>query len=365
MRFKFLKAAVLLVTSLCFGQANVLSEKAQISVLTCGNGTESYSMFGHTAIRVNDVTQSLDVVFNYGTFDFETPNFMLKFIKGDLQYFISASRFEHFMASYQYENRSVTEQVIDLPKDKKQELYSTLTNQLYNEDRFYTYKFIDNNCTTKTNVILNSVLDEEIPLKVKSEENYRAVLYPYLQNNYFLNLGIQLIFGNRVDDAAETQFLPQQFFNSIEKSKYVLAENKLFSARENENKAPFWNSPVVFLVVLLLLFATLNKWVHVLFFAIAGLLGVFFTSIGLYSLHTEVLWNYNVLLFNPIMLYIAFLLLKDKKQSLKTPLLIYGFGLLVYFVLIFKSVVLQVAYPILLLFVALTLFYFIKSIKKA
>ena len=77
-----------------------LSENAQISVLTCDTGNELYSLFGHTAIRINDPANGIDVVFNYGMFDFRTPNFYLKFIKGDLQYFVSTSSFEDFYADY-------------------------------------------------------------------------------------------------------------------------------------------------------------------------------------------------------------------------------------------------------------------------
>ena len=62
-------------------QIKTLSEKAEISVLNCGLGNESYSLYGHTALRVKDTSQNLDIVFNYGTFDFNTSNFILKFVK--------------------------------------------------------------------------------------------------------------------------------------------------------------------------------------------------------------------------------------------------------------------------------------------
>ena len=62
------------------GKATTLSDKAEISVLTCSPGKELYSLFGHTAIRVHDPEQDLDVVFNYGTFDFDTPTPAIGFI---------------------------------------------------------------------------------------------------------------------------------------------------------------------------------------------------------------------------------------------------------------------------------------------
>ena len=56
-----------------------LSKEAEISILTCSPGTELYSLFGHTAIRVYDSSNHTDLVFNYGTFDFSTPHFYLKY----------------------------------------------------------------------------------------------------------------------------------------------------------------------------------------------------------------------------------------------------------------------------------------------
>jgi len=90
----------LLSINLSFSQNMVLSKNARVSVITCETGNESYSLFGHTAIRIADPDNHLDQVYNYGAFDFATPNFVLKFIKGDLQYFIIAHDFSDFMNQF-------------------------------------------------------------------------------------------------------------------------------------------------------------------------------------------------------------------------------------------------------------------------
>jgi hypothetical protein len=78
------------------------------------NGNESYS-FGHTAIRISDPSQFIDLVYNYGAFDFNTPNFVAKFTKGDLQYFAVAHPYTDFINDYTYERRSVYEQELNIP----------------------------------------------------------------------------------------------------------------------------------------------------------------------------------------------------------------------------------------------------------
>ena len=85
---------VILFTNKVIGQILPLSENAEVSIITCGTGSEIYSLFGHTAIRIKDTENQIDEVYNYGTFDFNTPNFILKFVKGDLQYFVTSLFFD-------------------------------------------------------------------------------------------------------------------------------------------------------------------------------------------------------------------------------------------------------------------------------
>lgn len=60
-------------------QTPELSPLSKISVLTSGPGDVLYSAFGHSAFRVRDVSQGIDVVYNYGVFDTSGENFYLKF----------------------------------------------------------------------------------------------------------------------------------------------------------------------------------------------------------------------------------------------------------------------------------------------
>ncbi len=94
--------ALLILISFCgFAQNITLSEKAKVSILTCGLGPESYAMYGHTGIRIQDSIYGIDVVYNYGAFDFSTPNFIGRVIKSDLQYFVTNGSFIDFYYNYQ------------------------------------------------------------------------------------------------------------------------------------------------------------------------------------------------------------------------------------------------------------------------
>src|SRR6476646_7513316 len=102
------------------------SSNIQISLLTCSPGEELYLTWGHSALRVIDSATNTDIIYNYGTFDFDDPAFYSKFTRGKLMYFVSVQKFESFFEEYQYYQRGIVEQVLDLSCSEKKKLVSAL-----------------------------------------------------------------------------------------------------------------------------------------------------------------------------------------------------------------------------------------------
>ena len=295
-----------------FSQTYPLSPQSKISILTCGSGEELHSIFGHTGIRIQEPSRGIDVVYNFGMFDFSTPNFYLKFVKGDMQYYVANSSFEHFMYSYRMENRSVFEQELNLTTEQKQKLFDNLNQAVFSEGRFYTYKFIDKNCTTMVVDKINEELGKPIIKKVGNiEESYRDVLNPYLANLFYEKLGINIIFGHRTDEKAEQLFLPIELLKSLEQLE---VNNKplagktvtLFQQDVTLLSNSWWNTIYTFLLFLVLVVVSNRNWIYLFFLFLVGSLGIFLSLVGFYSLHREVLQNYNVLLFNPFLIGLVY-----------------------------------------------------------
>jgi hypothetical protein len=317
-----------------FAQVNQLSNDATVSVFTCGRGDQLYSTFGHTAIRIKDSVNYFDIVFNYGAFDFTTENFYLKFVKGDLQYFIVATSYDEFVYEYQTDQREVIEQTLNLSLDKKQELLELLLHSLQSDERSYTYKFIDRNCTTKVLDKINSSLGIKAITKVDDKTiSYRELLYPYFDNFFWYKLGINTIFGAKTDAKAEKLFLPIELMNSLDETivegkPLVLKKETLIKGSEFKSEFSFVNS-IYFIALLLLIIAiSYKKWLYISYLFTLGLLGLFFCFVGFYSYHEEILWNYNALLLNPFFVILPFLRGKWFKNvilGLLVMLLIYTF----------------------------------------
>jgi hypothetical protein len=317
---KKLLFSLLLFSNFIFGQNFSLSPNTEISVFTCGRGDQLYSTFGHTALRIQDNDNQLDIVFNYGAFDFRTENFYLKFLKGDLQYFVNVSSYDDFIFEYQMDRREVIEQKIDLTNEQKTALFELLNQNLASSDRFYTYKFIDRNCTNMVSDKLNAILGNNTITKVDDKTiTYRELLYPYFDDYFWYKLGINIVFGQKTDEKAEKLFLPVELLNSLDNLKIdekpiIISKKTVVNQVEKKPAFSFLNSIYLVIAFLAIVVITNNKKVYYSYLFLNGVLGLFLCFLGLYSQHEEVLWNYNALLFNPLFLLIPFTADKIKQK---------------------------------------------------
>lgn len=310
---------LLIVSMNNFAQTNVLSKNARVSVITCDTGTESYSLFGHTAIRITDLENNLDVVYNYGAFDFSTPNFTAKFIKGNLQYFAIAHSFSDFMYQYTSEQRSVYEQELIIPLAYKQKLFDNLNAILASEESHYTYKFIDKNCTSMVVDILNKTLEAKIIVKkTDTDKTYRSILFSYFDNLFYEKLGTSIIFGKKVDEYGTKIFLPLELHKSLKQIQFenhlLCKESKILLEFKKELPKFGWNSIYTFVLFLALILIVNNNKADQLYLFTMGMLGILLGFIEFYSLHQELTYNYNILLFNPTLLLLLYFIFRKNKK---------------------------------------------------
>lgn len=137
----------------------------RISVLTFGPGSETFSKFGHDAVWVHDGRQPLsrrDLVFNYGTFRFDSPWLILDFLKGKLRYWLSATTLERTLATYRAANRSVTAQELELTPEAALAITAFLHENVKPENAYYSYDYYRDNCATRIRDLLDQHLDHQL-----------------------------------------------------------------------------------------------------------------------------------------------------------------------------------------------------------
>ena len=309
-----------------FSQAPSLSDKAKVSLITCGSGEELYSVFGHTAIRIQDSEKQIDEVYNYGTFDFNTSFFYLKFMYGNLEYYLSSSSYQDFIYHYQISNRSVFEQELKISKNDKQKIFNKLHREINSADKNYTYKFIENNCTTKVaDLLKGSISNNNIKDSYSNtdELSYRGIINSYLDSKYFEKLGINILFGRKTDQLCDQIFLPTDLMRSIAVAKANGADlsagtENVFSQSNEEQGFVWWNNVFIILGLFALIILLKNQKVDLIFINIIGYLGVFMLLFSLISQHDEVSLNTNILLFNPLLLALAIAFKRNQENNYKT-----------------------------------------------
>lgn len=321
-RLRFLLVFLFLCTIRTAVAQPELSPMARVSILTCDSGNEIYALFGHTAIRIQDPATALDIVFNYGAFDFRTPNFELKFSRGDLQYFINAESFDDFLMQYNMERRSVWEQELHLSYEQKSALLTSLSSVLNTDERYYTYKFIDRNCTNMAVHKINEILGSDVIVKQNVDERtYRDIIFPYFDHHFYEQWGTSVLFGAKVDKQATTLFLPSEFMHSLKVTRHQgkpLAGPVKTILQVEKPKPPvsWWNNIWTYLAIMAAVLAFHRKsGVQTGYFAVMSVLGLLFAWAMVFSLHEELRNNYNILLFNPLLLWVAILDARKKHKS--------------------------------------------------
>jgi hypothetical protein len=216
------------IAGLAYGQR--LSDSATISLLTASPGEELYSTFGHSALRVKDPAQNLDIVFNYGHFDDREPYFYYKFTRRKVDYFLSYSNFDRFLLPYKYENRSIVEQVLNLNQQQVNRLYSLLIENFKPENRYYRYDFFFDNCATRIRDIMPEAFPDgfiyNYPEEWKEGDiTFRNLIDLYLQKHHWSDFGIDLALGLPTDKLAtpdDFMFLPDYLMEGFSSAGIVV-----------------------------------------------------------------------------------------------------------------------------------------------
>lgn len=250
--------------------AQNLSERAEISLLTCGPGEELYARYGHTAIRVADPVYGLDVVFNYGIFDFNTEHFYWKFMRGETYYQLGIERWEDFQVGYAYQRRSVAEQVLNLTQEQKQILFDALVENYQPENRYYLYNFVFDNCATRPYLLIKKAVGDTIVSDYKGAvgKSYRSFIRHYTRTASWANFGINLLFGPKADRAMrgeERLFLPEELMFYMEQA--TTADGTRLVKESNASSfgiasVPFyasWYFGVILFAVVMVVISLLDK----------------------------------------------------------------------------------------------------------
>jgi hypothetical protein len=337
------KLCFLLLICLCYVIKNTaqvnLSVYSEISIVTAGPGKELYEKFGHTALRIKDPVLNLDLIYNYGVFDFNAPNFYSNFAEGKMYYLLARYDFKYFLASYKKDKRWLKQQVLNLNQAEKQQFFNYLENNALPENATYLYDPFFDNCATKIRDISKVILKDAVTLtsnRIENNKTLRTLMNQEIDWNTWGNFGINLIAGTILDvkrNQLEYTYLPDYIFKTFENGKIerqsqsqslVKREDILLDFDESSNTTTFLSPLYIFIFLLLIvIFITFkdvknNRRTKSLDFTllfITGLVGLVLTYLWLFSSHITAPKNFNVLWAFLPNLIVAFFMLKTNTHK--------------------------------------------------
>lgn len=301
----------------------------RISLITCHAGADVYELCGHTALRIQ--YNGNDDVVNYGLFDFDSPNFVYRFVKGETDYHVGAYPFKYFIREYQRNNRRVVEQQLNITPEQAWEIIKLLSINLRPENRVYRYNYVKNNCATLPIGIIEKAVGDSItfstPTIPGSEEwSFRDEMRHFHRNYPWYQFGIDLALGVGLDyrlplrekmfapEALEQMMYGATITDSIGNEIPIVSETLIIN-NGTPNGAqleptPWYLTPMVacsLLFAIILAFTIrdilrkkVTRWIDCSLFTLFGLMGCLLTFLIFISVHEATSPNYLYIWLNPL-----------------------------------------------------------------
>lgn len=295
-------------------------------LITCGPGTETYSVYGHSAIRIVIPAVHYDAVFNWGVFDFATKNFAWKFAKGRLDYMVIAQSPDSFMGEYVYEQRYVLSQRLNLEPKEVRTLIDLINENIKPENSKYRYDFFYDDCSTRIRDLIEKAVGDKIRYPAAETgkiPSFRDMVARYQHPYPWYRFGVDLIMGSTSDKKAgfrERMFLPIDLKNELSETyvnrsgkmipllqnPVVLLDYKEPSIKPNFFLAPPFIFTLVITIVLILAAKTKSRKIirilDIIIYSVFSVLSLFMIFFNFFTDHQQMRMNLNIIWLNPFII---------------------------------------------------------------
>lgn len=320
-------------------------------------GNEVYQLEGHSAL-VLDFSNGRDpLAFNYGVFDFNSPNFVYRFVKGETDYMLQAYPFSIFTAEYRQEGRRLVARELDLDSVQTMELVKFLYTNARPENCTYRYNYVKDNCATRPLAAVEAALGDSIILGAAPFEaqsfavpTYRNVMRHYHANYPWYQFGIDIALGSGIDKPIgrrEMAFAPVELDAMLQtataggrkvvKETFVL--NDVPADAAVAAPTPWFLTPLAVTCAVLVLACALSvrdfrrrrltRWFDAVLFGLFGLIGCVLTFLIFVSVHEATSPNLLYVWLNPLCLLVpALIYVRRAATFLRRWQLLYGVVLL-------------------------------------
>ncbi len=312
----------------------------KIHLLTVGPGDPVYLWYGHTALIVEDALNDVEILYDYGVFDFRQDNFFRNFAMGRLIYSITASYARYRIQSAIDTNRTVITATLNLPPEVRYEMALFLQENVQPGNNTYLYHHYLDNCATRIRDIIDTAVNGELKEWAEAQPgrmSYREHIRRYSDSNYLMDWLLNFLQSGSIDNPIsrwDDMFLPDELLKALSDFSYedetgklvplLTATEQIYTAvgrvepyRETRSFWPYalLASTLLGAILLLLLYLFLHRQSRLagrIYGAITAITALITgtLSIGLLLMMTltnhEVTYrNENILVLSPLMLAVG------------------------------------------------------------
>nr|WP_231110620.1 DUF4105 domain-containing protein [Xanthomonas arboricola] len=212
-------AAMAQATGQALAQPNVPAPR--VGVVTMQPGEVFFERFGHDAIVVVDPVTGQATSYNFGFFDPGEPDFVPRFARGEMMYYLVALPLEEDLQQYRAVGRGVSIQWLDLPPDQARALADGLAIRSQPENARYHYDYFVANCATMVRDTLDRAMGGALKSQLagrsrgntfRSEAVRLASPAPWMWLGFDLGLGP---YADRPLSRWEEAFVPMRLADSL------------------------------------------------------------------------------------------------------------------------------------------------------
>ena len=315
-------AARLLVWLIALMCAFAAQAAPRIGVATMQPGEIFFERFGHNAIIVDDAASDGPLSYNFGFFDMSEPDFIGRFVKGDMRYYLARLRWHDDLQHYLDTGRGVSIQWLNLDDAQATAMAVALAENAKPENARYRYEYFTDNCATRIRDAIDRAIGGALKpqLESRSQGNtFRSEAVRLASPAPWMWLGFDVGLGPSSDQPMsrwEEAYVPMRLAASLREAK--LADGRPLVANEQvvaphlitpeppEFQRAWWPWLLAGLAI-----AAVWSWLRarrprvaagiaLMFWLTAGLLGAVMLGIWLGTEHRFGWANHNLMLLSPL-----------------------------------------------------------------
>lgn len=320
----------------------------QVYLITVGQGAQVWEKFGHNALWFYDPAAGIDTAFNWGTFSFEQPGFLRRFLTGDTRYWVEGYPGQLLIDYYKRSDRGVVVQRLNFTPEQARKAYEFALWNAREENKYYRYDYFRDNCSTRVRDVIDYALGGALKAATATDRlpwTYRSESVRLVHDLKLTQLGIDVALGEPADQSLSTwedMFIPMRMRDALRvvgiprganvaAAPLVAEERVLYQSREYRERATVPRLWIPYLIVGLLLAAELLVVGRVgerspaadrafrieaaIWAFLTGLLGLVLLLAWTSTQHVFWYRNENLLLLNPLALWLAVLAVMSLRRE--------------------------------------------------